>query len=114
MTSPFLRAIDTLKDQAKDALWAVTSCVCQPSAKIKINGRTCAFSNSPLFFLSSQFETGLILTCYAVKIIKVLGEGGFSFVYLAQDETSGVSSVSLQILGKVSDFDVSIDRDNSH
>lgn len=25
-----------------------------------------------------------------VKIIKVLGEGGFSFVYLAQDENSGV------------------------
>jgi serine/threonine protein kinase len=27
----------------------------------------------------------------SVNIIKVLGEGGFSFVYLAQDETSGVS-----------------------
>ena len=26
-----------------------------------------------------------------VEIIKVLGEGGFSFVYLAQDEHSGVS-----------------------
>ena len=26
----------------------------------------------------------------AVQIIKVLGEGGFSFVYLAQDEHSGV------------------------
>lgn len=26
----------------------------------------------------------------AVKIVKVLGEGGFSFVYLAQDEHSGV------------------------
>lgn len=25
-----------------------------------------------------------------VQIVKVLGEGGFSFVYLAQDETSGV------------------------
>lgn len=25
-----------------------------------------------------------------VQIIKVLGEGGFSFVYLAQDEHSGV------------------------
>lgn len=113
MTSPFLRALDTLKDQAKDALWAVTSCICQPSAKIKINGRTCAFS----FFLLSRFETGLIITClfssYAVKIIKVLGEGGFSFVYLAQDETSGVSSIPFQVLSKVSDFDVSIDRDNS-
>lgn len=28
-----------------------------------------------------------------VKIIKVLGEGGFSFVYLAQDEHSGVRLV---------------------
>ena len=28
-----------------------------------------------------------------VQIIKVLGEGGFSFVYLAQDENSGVCSV---------------------
>ncbi|KAF7316704.1 Pkinase-domain-containing protein [Mycena chlorophos] len=53
-----------LVDQAKDALWALSSCVCQQSAKIKINGRT-------------------------FKIIKILGEGGFSFVYLAQDEHSG-------------------------
>ncbi|KAF8573020.1 other/NAK protein kinase [Ramaria rubella] len=64
MNSQFLRALDSLKDQAKDALWAVSSCVCQQSAKVKINGRT-------------------------FKIVKVLGEGGFSFVYLAQDETSG-------------------------
>ncbi|KAF8525758.1 other/NAK protein kinase [Hysterangium stoloniferum] len=64
MAAQLLRALDTLKDQAKDALWAVSSCVCQQSAKIKINGRT-------------------------FKIVKVLGEGGFSFVYLAQDETSG-------------------------
>ena len=28
-----------------------------------------------------------------VQIVKVLGEGGFSFVYLAQDEGSGVSIV---------------------
>ena len=27
-----------------------------------------------------------------VKILKVLGEGGFSFVYLAEDEHSGVSA----------------------
>ena len=27
---------------------------------------------------------------FIVQIIKVLGEGGFSFVYLAQDEHSGV------------------------
>jgi len=29
----------------------------------------------------------------SVNILKVLGEGGFSFVYLAQDEHSGVSRV---------------------
>jgi serine/threonine protein kinase len=28
---------------------------------------------------------------FPVNIIKVLGEGGFSFVYLAQDDHSGVS-----------------------
>ena len=28
-----------------------------------------------------------------VKILRVLGEGGFSFVYLCQDETSGVSTL---------------------
>ncbi|KDQ59307.1 hypothetical protein JAAARDRAFT_154656 [Jaapia argillacea MUCL 33604] len=59
-----LRVLDNIKDQAKDAIWALSSCICQRDAKIKINGRT-------------------------FKIIKVLGEGGFSFVYLAQDETSG-------------------------
>ncbi|EAU85469.1 other/NAK protein kinase [Coprinopsis cinerea okayama7 len=58
------RALETLKDQAKDALWAVSSCLCQQQPKLKINGRT-------------------------FQIIKVLGEGGFSFVYLAQDEHSG-------------------------
>ncbi|TDL25672.1 protein kinase [Rickenella mellea] len=59
-----MRALDNVKDQIKDALWAISSCICQPSAKVKINGRT-------------------------FKIVKVLGEGGFSFVYLAQDEHSG-------------------------
>lgn len=34
-------ALDSLKDQAKDALWALSSCLCQQSAKVKINGRTC-------------------------------------------------------------------------
>ncbi|KAG5638475.1 hypothetical protein H0H81_012407 [Sphagnurus paluster] len=60
----FLSAFENIKDQAKDALYAITSCLCQQSAKVKINGRT-------------------------FQIIKVLGEGGFSFVYLAQDEHSG-------------------------
>jgi hypothetical protein len=35
----------------------------------------------------SENSTGFTL----VKVVKVLGEGGFSFVYLAQDEASGVS-----------------------
>ncbi|KAK7033383.1 Pkinase-domain-containing protein [Favolaschia claudopus] len=64
MSGGLLRALDNLKDQAKDAVWALSSCLCQQSAKVKINGRT-------------------------FKINKVLGEGGFSFVYLAQDEHSG-------------------------
>lgn len=34
----------------------------------------------------------------AVQIIKVLGEGGFSFVYLAQDEHSGVSHSDISSL----------------
>ncbi|KAF9649879.1 other/NAK protein kinase [Thelephora ganbajun] len=59
-------ALLNLVDQAKDALWALTACIFHPSAKVKINGRT-------------------------FKIVKVLGEGGFSFVYLCQDEASGVS-----------------------
>ncbi|KAF8150874.1 other/NAK protein kinase [Crassisporium funariophilum] len=58
------RALETLRDQAKDAIWALSSCLCQQTPKVKINGRT-------------------------FQIIKVLGEGGFSFVYLAQDENSG-------------------------
>ncbi|TFK33205.1 Pkinase-domain-containing protein [Crucibulum laeve] len=58
------RALENIRDQAKDALWALSSCMCQQTPKIKINGRT-------------------------FQIVKVLGEGGFSFVYLAQDEHSG-------------------------
>ncbi|KDR78818.1 hypothetical protein GALMADRAFT_1271408 [Galerina marginata CBS 339.88] len=59
-----LRAFESFRDQAKDAIWALSSCLCQQTPKVKINGRT-------------------------FQIIKVLGEGGFSFVYLAQDEHSG-------------------------
>ena len=36
----------------------------------------------------------LDLRWISVRIEKVLGEGGFSFVYLAQDETSGVRAQS--------------------
>ena len=38
-----------------------------------------------------MLDWSLVLTPLVVKIVKVLGEGGFSFVYLAQDENSGVS-----------------------
>ncbi|KAF8813357.1 other/NAK protein kinase [Phlegmacium glaucopus] len=58
------RAFENFRDQAKDAIWALSSCLCQQTPAVKINGRT-------------------------FQIIKVLGEGGFSFVYLAQDEHSG-------------------------
>ncbi|KAI0635797.1 Pkinase-domain-containing protein [Trametes polyzona] len=59
-----LHTLEGLKYQVKDAFWALSSCICQQAAKVKINGRT-------------------------FKIIRVLGEGGFSFVYLVEDEHSG-------------------------
>ena len=34
-------SLDSLKERAKDAVWALTSCLCHPAAKVKINGRTC-------------------------------------------------------------------------
>lgn len=61
---------DTLKEKVLDAVFQLQSVCCQPSAKVKIGGRS-------------------------FQIIKVLGEGGFSFVYLAQDVESGVSSLCL-------------------
>ena len=46
--------------------------------------------------LDRTFATELILIgVILVKIVKVLGEGGFSFVYLAQDEHSGVRRLFL-------------------
>ena len=41
-------ALLNLVDQAKDALWALTACIFHPSAKVKVNGRTCACSPRPL------------------------------------------------------------------
>ena len=35
-----------------------------------------------------------LATAFLVNIVKVLGEGGFSFVFLAQDEASGVSEAA--------------------
>ncbi|KAG8937334.1 hypothetical protein FRC02_000104 [Tulasnella sp. 418] len=56
--------LDTLRYSAQDFLAAFTSCLCQSNPKLKVNGRS-------------------------YKIVRTLGEGGFSFVYLAQDEESG-------------------------
>lgn len=42
-----------------------------------------ATCSKPRFTANSPYR-------HIVKIVKVLGEGGFSFVYLAQDEISGV------------------------
>ena len=37
-----LHTLEGIKYQVKDAFWALSSCICQQSAKVKINGRTCA------------------------------------------------------------------------
>ena len=79
-----LHTLDSFKERAKDAVWALTSCLCQQSATVKINGRTCQYPR--------PCQTITCLDFYIVKIVKVLGEGGFSFVYLVQDESSGVST----------------------
>ncbi|KAE8537969.1 hypothetical protein D1P53_006036 [Cryptococcus gattii VGV] len=56
-------AIDRIKFYARDALLTITQCICKPDATLKINGRS-------------------------YKIEKLLGEGGFSFVYLIRDLSS--------------------------
>ncbi|GJN93687.1 hypothetical protein Rhopal_006744-T1 [Rhodotorula paludigena] len=53
-----------LLDSAKDAFYALAGCCLKTDASIKLNGRS-------------------------FKIVKLLGEGGFSYVYLAQDTASG-------------------------
>ncbi len=44
-----------------------------------------------MYIVLSQRARRVTDRSLAVNIVKVLGEGGFSFVYLAQDEHSGVS-----------------------
>lgn len=44
----------------------------------------------------------LIMKSFQVKIVKVLGEGGFSFVYLAQDEQSGVCAFAFHCVDEMS------------
>ncbi|KAL8277388.1 hypothetical protein RQP46_010228 [Phenoliferia psychrophenolica] len=56
--------LNALLDQAKDAFYALAGCCCAADATLKLNGRS-------------------------FKILKLLGEGGFSYVYLAQDLQSG-------------------------
>lgn len=89
MSGQLFNLLDSVREQAKDALWALSSCLCQQSASVKINGRSCSCSLPHQAFMSVVIDKCIPLID---KIIKVLGEGGFSFVYLAQDETSGVSS----------------------
>jgi hypothetical protein len=64
-------ALLNLVDQAKDALWAVTACIFHPSARVKINGRTCAypfqfvlrFHCPRLSDVFSSFVTRLVWSC---------------------------------------------------
>ncbi|KAK4046605.1 Serine/threonine-protein kinase env7 [Microbotryomycetes sp. JL201] len=56
--------MQTLLEHARDAFFALTGSCCQADATLKLNGRS-------------------------FKIVKLLGEGGFSYVYLAQDLSSG-------------------------
>ncbi|GAA6063852.1 hypothetical protein JCM10212_000332 [Sporobolomyces blumeae] len=53
----------SLIESAKDVFYALTGSCCKTDATLKLNGRS-------------------------FKILKLLGEGGFSYVYLAQDQES--------------------------
>ncbi|KAI5476405.1 serine/threonine-protein kinase [Pseudohyphozyma bogoriensis] len=57
-------AATSIVDHVKDAFYALSSCFCATDSTLKLNGRS-------------------------FKIISLLGEGGFSYVYLAQDLASG-------------------------
>ncbi|GAA5821526.1 hypothetical protein JCM11251_000891 [Rhodosporidiobolus azoricus] len=56
--------MDRLIDSAKDAFYALTGSCCKQDATLSLNGRT-------------------------YKVLRLLGEGGFAYVYLAQDQASG-------------------------
>ena len=43
LSPQLMHTLEGLKYQIKDAFWALSSCICQQSAKVKINGRTCAY-----------------------------------------------------------------------
>lgn len=44
MGERWLRIVDRLQFEAKNAFSTISSCVCQPSTNIKVNGRTCQSS----------------------------------------------------------------------
>ena len=79
-------ALENIKYHAKDILSVISGCMCQQQSRLKINGRMCTY---PTITRQPEARTQ---RNFLVKIVKVLGEGGFSFVYLAQDEASGVSA----------------------
>ncbi|MBW0476959.1 hypothetical protein O181_016674 [Austropuccinia psidii MF-1] len=57
-------SIEELSQTFQDSISSFINCFCQPKATLKLNGRN-------------------------FKIVKLLGEGGFSYVYLTQDLSSG-------------------------
>lgn len=86
--SSLYRALDNVKDLANDALAAITSCLYKPSPKLKINGRTCMCNRT------GERRRMMLMDVCSVKVVKLLGEGGFSFVYLVEDEDSAVRIVA--------------------
>lgn len=76
-----LRKFDNTKERAKDAIFSLMSCVCQPAATVKVNGRNCE---------DVVVVVELLADYVTDRILKALGEGGFSFVYLVRDEVSAV------------------------
>lgn len=64
--------MDGVLERVKDAVYALTGACCASESTLRLNGR-------------------------AFKIVKLLGEGGFSYVYLAQD----VQSARLFALKKI-------------
>jgi serine/threonine kinase 16 len=88
----FHHAFENIKYHAKDLLSAISGCVCQQQTQLKINGRMCTYV--AMHWLGTATQAN-----HAVKIVSVLGEGGFSFVYLARDEISGVSVLSCGYCG---------------
>ena len=81
----------------------------QPPSRVRVVagrvlcGYVTPFGPSPVSNDDFEHVAVLLIPSVSVNIIKVLGKGGFSFVYLAQGETSGVRVLMS-----------SIDKDPSH